>query len=224
MDAQTMLSLLKELDQKEILERYEKCTDQEKAEFLTHFNYIEKTCPGGVKDYIQRAKVLLENSKNNVNPFKDFTPSIPTGFNINVGDEQFLELDKSGMDQIKDTVFVMVAGGLGERLGYPSIKIGIQTDLITLRPFIEVYIDIIKAYEARVHKKDANLDKDWFIPLCIMTSGDTHDKTVKLLEEHQNFGLKKDQIVLVKQEKCPAILDNECHLSLKKDTSFFKKR
>ena len=56
MYATTMLSLLKELDQKEILERYEKCTDEEKAEFLTHFNYIEKTCPGGVKDYIKELK------------------------------------------------------------------------------------------------------------------------------------------------------------------------
>ena len=217
MDAQTMLSLLKELDQQEILTRYESSTTEEKEKFLEHFNYIDKTCPGGVKDYIKRAKVLLENSKNNVNPFGDYTPSIPTGFNINVGDAQFLELDKLGMDQIKDTVFVMVAGGLGERLGYPSIKIGIQTDLITLRPFIQVYIDIIKAYEDRVHKTQQTLDKNWFIPLCIMTSGDTHDKTVALLEENDNFGLKKNQIVLVKQEKCPAILDNECHLSLKKD-------
>ena len=218
MDATTMLSLLKELDQQEILTRYESSTKEEQEKFLEHFNYIEKTCPGGVKDYIKRAKVLLENSKNNVNPFGDYTPSIPTGFNINVGDSQFLELDKLGMEQIKDTVFVMVAGGLGERLGYPSIKIGIQTDLITLRPFIQVYIDIIKAYEDRAHKTHQSLDKNWFIPLCIMTSGDTHDRTVQLLEENDNFGLKKNQIVLVKQEKCPAILDNECHLSLKKDT------
>ena len=217
MDEQTMLSLLKELDQQEILSRYEKASKEEKDEFIKHFNYINETCPGGVKDYIKRAKVLLENSKNNVNPFGDYTPSIPTGFNINVGDSQFLELDKIGMEQIKDTVFVMVAGGLGERLGYPSIKIGIQTDLITLRPFIQVYIDIIKAYEDRAHKSKSDLDKNWFIPLCIMTSGDTHDKTVQLLEENNNFGLKPKQIVLVKQEKCPAILDNECHLSLKKD-------
>ena len=217
MDEQTMLSLLKELDQQEILSRYEKASQEEKDQFIKHFNYIDETCPGGVKDYIKRAKVLLENSKNNVNPFGDYTPSIPTGFNINVGDSQFLELDKIGMEQIKDTVFVMVAGGLGERLGYPSIKIGIQTDLITLRPFIQVYIDIIKAYEDRVHKANSDLDKNWFIPLCIMTSGDTHDKTVQLLAENNNFGLKPKQIVLVKQEKCPAILDNECHLSLKKD-------
>ena len=192
MDESTMLSLLKELDQQEILNRYESSTKEEQEKFLEHFNYIEKTCPGGIKDYIKRAKVLLENSKNNVNPFGDYTPSIPTGFNINVGDSQFLELDKLGMEQIKDTVFVMVAGGLGERLGYPSIKIGIQTELITLRPFIQVYIDIIKAYEDRVHKThQTNLDKNWCIPLCIMTSGDTHDKTVQLLEENDNFGLKK---------------------------------
>ena len=192
MEESSMLSLLKELDQQEILTRYEKCSDEEKKEFLAHFNYIEQTCPGGVKDYIKRAKVLLENSKNNVNPFGDYTPSIPTGFNINVGDSQFLELDKLGMEQIKDTVLVMVAGGLGERLGYPSIKIGIQTDLITLRPFIQVYIDIIKAYEDRVHKnKNLSLEKNWCIPLCIMTSGDTHDRTVQLLEENDNFGLKK---------------------------------
>ena len=64
MDESAMLSLLKELDQTEILNRYEKCSEQEKTEFLSHFNYIEKTCPGGIKDYIQRAKVLLENSQH----------------------------------------------------------------------------------------------------------------------------------------------------------------
>lgn len=49
-----------------------------------------------------------------------------------------------------------------------------------------------------------------------MTSGDTHDKTVKLLKKHKNFGLRQDQIVIVKQEKCPALIDNDCHLALKK--------
>ena len=38
MDAQTMLSLLKELDQQEILTRYESSTTEEKEKFLEHFN------------------------------------------------------------------------------------------------------------------------------------------------------------------------------------------
>ena len=212
------MNLLTEINQTEIIERYKSSSEQEKKDFIAHFMNVEKACPGGIKDYIRRAKILLENSKNDVNPFKDYKPSVPTGLNINVGDNQFFELEKLGIKEIKDTVFVMVAGGLGERLGYPSIKIGIPTELITLRPFIEVYVDYIKAYEDRVRKMGA-VDKDWFIPLCIMTSGDTHDRTVKLLEEKENFGLRKDQIILIKQEKCPAIMDNECHLSSKKDKS-----
>lgn len=216
MDAAAVLKLLEELKQDEVIKRYKSSSEKEQKDFVTQFNFLEKTCPGGIKDYVTRAKKLLEDSKNNVNPFNDYTPEVPLGFNIKVGDAQFFELDKLGFEQIKNTVFVLVAGGLGERLGYPDIKIGLQSELITLRPYIEVYIDYIKAFEDRIKKKE-KVGKDWFIPLCIMTSGDTHDKTVALLDKCKNFGLPKDQIVIVKQEKCPALIDNECHLALKKD-------
>ena len=72
----------------------------------------------------------------------------------NGGTDEFFELDQLGFEQIKDTVFVLVAGGLGERLGYTGIKIGLQNDLITLRTYIEVYTDYIKAYEDRIRKKE----------------------------------------------------------------------
>ena len=61
------------------------------------------------------------------------------------------------------------------------------------------------------------MEENWYIPLCIMTSDDTHNKTVALLEKNKNFGLKENQISIVKQEKCPAIIDNECHLALVKN-------
>lgn len=47
-----------------------------------------------------------------------------------------------------------------------------------------------------------------------MTSGDTHADTVELLEKHNNFGMNKNQIVILKQEKVPAIIDNDAHFSL----------
>ena len=193
MDAQTILDLLKELNQNEIIERYNKASEQEQKDFICQYNQLEKTCPGGIKDYLKRAKVLLEDSKNNVNPFQDYTPEVPLGFNIKVGSDQFYELDKLGFDQLQNTVFVLVAGGLGERLGYPDIKIGLQTELLTLRTYIQVYTDFIKAFEVRIKKKNKDIKDNWFIPLCIMTSGDTHEKTVALLEKCNNFGLKKEQ-------------------------------
>ena len=216
MNESQILDLLKELNQIEIIEKYKISNEEEKKNFIEQFNYLQKATPGGIKDYIKRAKILLEESKNNINPFKDYTPEVPLGFDIKVGSDQFYELDKLGFEQIENTVFVLVAWGLGERLGYPDIKIGIETDLITKRKFIEIYIEYIKAFENRI-KKNKKKDENWFIPLCIMTSDDTHNKTLELLNKNENFWLKENQISIVKQEKCPAILDNECHLALIKD-------
>ena len=152
MNESQILDLLKELNQIEIIEKYKISNEEEKKNFIEQFNYLEKATPGGIKDYIKRAKILLEESKNNINPFKDYTPEVPLGFDIKVGSDQFYELDKLGFEQIENTVFVLVAGGLGERLGYPDIKIGIETDLITKRKFIEIYIEYIKAFENRIKK------------------------------------------------------------------------
>jgi len=41
-----------------------------------------------------------------------------------------------GLPELKNLCFVLVAGGLGERLGYSSIKIGIPLELITGETFL----------------------------------------------------------------------------------------
>ena len=94
MNESQILDLLKELNQIEIIEKYKISNEEEKKNFIEQFNYLEKATPGGIKDYIKRAKILLEESKNNINPFKDYTPEVPLGFDIKVGSDQFYELDK----------------------------------------------------------------------------------------------------------------------------------
>jgi UDP-sugar pyrophosphorylase len=135
---------------------------------------------------------------------------------MTVGNQEFYELEKIGFEEIAQTGFVLVAGGLGERLGYNDIKIGIQTDLVTERVFIKVYIQYLLAYEKRMRKLHNNEDPNFCIPLCIMTSDDTHLKTVQLLEENNYYGYKKENLSIVKQEKVPALLNNDCHMSLVK--------
>ena len=219
MEEKTVLDLLHELNQDHIIAKYNSATPEEKKNFIIQFNELDKVCRGGIKDYLQRAKILLEASKNKVNNFSDTTIEIPDDIpHIEIGTDEFFELDQLGFNQLKDTVFVLVAGGLGERLGYTGIKIGLQNDLITLRTYIEVYTDFIKAYEDRIRKKEREkIDKDWYIPFCIMTSGDTHDETISLLKTHNDYGMRPGQISIVKQNKIPAILDNDCHLALEHD-------
>lgn len=47
-----------------------------------------------------------------------------------------------------------------------------------------------------------------------MVSDDTHDRTVKILEENDYFGLAKEHVELVKQENVPALLDNDGNIAL----------
>jgi UDP-sugar pyrophosphorylase len=217
MNLNHVIELLEEVGQKEIVSKLKNVSVEEQNEFVNQLNHLDKACRGGIKNYIKRAKTLLEKSKNKQNSFHQYKIEVPYDIpNIDIGSEEFYELEKLGFNQLKDSVFVLVAGGLGERLGYKGIKIGLQTELLTLRSYLELYIEHIKAYEDRIRKKE-NLPSEWYIPFCIMTSGDTNEGTIKFLKEHSNFGMKENQITLIKQEKIPAILDNECHLALRED-------
>lgn len=52
------------------------------------------------------------------------------------------------------------------------------------------------------------------MPLAIMVSDDTHDRTLALLEANQWFGFPKDQLSLLKQEKVASLLDNDARLAI----------
>jgi UDP-sugar pyrophosphorylase len=219
LDETQVLELLKELNQLTILKEYEGRSSEERQELISQINRFETVLPGGLRDYIKRSKHLLLNSKNSVNPYNDYTPSIPQGAKITIGDDKFHHYEALGMNELMHTGFVLVAGGLGERLGYDGIKIGIPVDLITKRTYMEVYTDYIKAYEKWV-RKQCNLPETWYIPLCIMTSDDTYSKTLELLKANKNYGLFEHQIEIVKQEQVPAILDNDCNMALRSDSKF----
>ena len=166
--------------------------------------------PGGLKEYVARAKKLLQDSANNANPFEGFTPSVPSGEQVDFAPGEYLDkLESEGMEQIGKCGFVLVAGGLGERLGFSSIKVGLPVSILEPQYcYLNYYLDYIQAFSKRAGKA---------LPLCIMTSGDTHDRTVALLEQNNYFKFPKDRITLVKQEKVPALIDNEARFCLGKE-------
>ena len=57
------------------------------------------------------------------------------------------------------------------------------------------------------------LGKAITIPFAIMTSGDTHDRTVALLAQNNNFGMGEDQIEILQQKKVASLADGDAHLS-----------
>jgi UDP-sugar pyrophosphorylase len=81
---------------------------------------------------------------------------------------------------------------------------------LTEKSFLKYYCEYVRAYELKFCQGQT-------IPFAIMTSEDTHDKTVELLEANKYFGLNKDQVFLLTQEKVPALIDNEAHFNLLPD-------
>ena len=80
--------------------------------------------PGGLKNYIVKARQLLEDSKLGVNPLEGWQPSIPDGEKFEeLNTPKYRATEKKGIPLLGQVGFVLVAGGLGERLGYNGAKV-----------------------------------------------------------------------------------------------------
>lgn len=77
---------------------------------------LDSSYPGGLQEYVKRASSLLSSDEN---PYEGWNIDIPQGFSYDVHNEaQRTQLEALGAEELQHTCFVLLAGGLGERLGY----------------------------------------------------------------------------------------------------------
>mmetsp|Transcript_26451 Transcript_26451/g.30747 ORF Transcript_26451/g.30747 Transcript_26451/m.30747 type:complete len:718 (+) Transcript_26451:241-2394(+) len=195
--------------------------DEGKMELTEQLADLDISYPGGLTAYLSKARILLKESADGTNPFTDFSASVPSGESLSYDQPNpeshtgmtFSEAEQMGLTGIKDVAFVLVAGGLGERLGYSGIKLSLETNLLTNKSYLEIYIKYIQAMQHMAEKKTG--ESNIKIPLVIMTSGDTDPMTRQLLADNNNFGMDEDQIQIVCQDKVAALKDSVAGLSLK---------
>ncbi len=179
---------------------------------------LDSSYPGGLEAYTSKARVLLKESADGVNPFEEFEAVIPEGEMLSYdgkGTMPFSEAEQLGIEAMSGVVFVLVAGGLGERLGYSGIKLSLETNLCTNVCYLEIYVRYIQAMQHLARKQSGR--NDIRIPLVIMTSGDTDELTRKLLKDNSNFGMDEDMVTIVTQDKVPALKDGNAGLALEED-------
>lgn len=181
--------------------------DDAKAAFLKSLRRINGSYPGGLSGYISNARKLLAETRTGANPFEGFVPHQPDKVDLTRFDSEYDRYEALGKAHFSKTAVVLVAGGLGERLGYSGIKLDIPVEVTETTSYIAHYAACLKAMEARMAVPEP-------VPFIIMVSDDTEIKTRASLEAGNWFGLKKEQVHILKQELVPAIADNDGRLAL----------
>lgn len=210
-DGEAELSnLLISLKQEHLFSGWEEVgiNDDMKHKFFLQVQQIHSSYPveGGLSAYISRARNLLAKSKSGENPFEGWTPEVPSGMLLEPLSDDYIKLESEGLNQVALCGFVLVAGGLGERLGYSGIKVELPTETVTNTCYLNLYCKQILAIQNRYGKGRK-------VQFAIMVSDDTMAKTQALLSSNNYFGLTPEQVSLMKQEKVAALSDNDATIA-----------
>ncbi|KAJ8604892.1 hypothetical protein CTAYLR_004303 [Chrysophaeum taylorii] len=172
--------------------------DEGKKRLMRGLVKADKAYVGGLEKYVEKARKLLAESARGDNAFEGLTPSVPEG-EVLAYDDNLGAAEEVGFAAAKGLGFVLVAGGLGERLGYEGIKLELPVEGATGVSFIQLYLDYISALSKRVGRE---------LPLAIMTSDDTDEATRKLAGDLPN-------VEIIKQDKVPALVDASARFAVK---------
>ena len=211
--AKDATTLLAEIGQSHLTADWtDETSEEDKARFFAQIQQLNGSYPGGIKAYVDNGRRLLADSKNGVNPLEGWSPAVPTGASLEFASPEFSEYEMLGSEQLSRCAFVLVAGGLGERLGFSGIKVALPWQTTSGETYLELYIRSILALERAAAPQSPG--KPTKLPLAIMVSDDTAKRTEELLKANDYFGMDASQVTLMKQEKVPCLSDNEARLAL----------
>ena len=167
---------------------------------VSHFN---QNYPGGLRFYCQKGRDLVSKQSN----FEEMEISMPQNLDYVEWNEQYENLEASVASRLSEVAFVLVAGGLGERLGFPGIKLSISCEFGTGKTFLELYLEYLKAFSV--------LSKNQKVNLLIMTSASNHEMTLDFIERlqiQQRFAKHVTISFVTQALPMPCFKDIECNL------------
>lgn len=133
---------------------------------------------------------------------------LPESATASVLDSQSSDIEKwydSGLDLIADNkvAVVLMAGGQGTRLGSSAPKGCFNIGLPSEKSLFQIQAERIWKVQQLAGKKHGK--KNVEVPWYVMTSGPTRAPTEKFFQEHDYFGLQKDNVMIFEQGVLPCI-------------------
>ena len=142
-----------------------------------------------------------QNEENKLEPL----PESATASILDSNKEDIDSWYSSGLDIVAEgqVAVVLMAGGQGTRLGSSAPKGCFNIGLPSQKSLFQIQAERIWKVQQLAEKKSGK--KNIVIPWYVMTSGPTRGPTERFFQEHDYFGLCKDDVLIFEQGVLPCI-------------------
>ncbi|KAI4106005.1 MAG: hypothetical protein L6R37_002466 [Teloschistes peruensis] len=181
---------------------YEELSVAEKAGL---FELLKSFDPDHINELADKALNPPKTSDDEREAKLEPLPEDATASIIDSKDEDIQSWYTSGLELVSkgQVAVVLMAGGQGTRLGSSAPKGCFDIGLPSQKSLFQIQAERIWKVQQLAEKESGK--KDIAIPWYVMTSGPTRRPTEQFFEEHQYFGLQKDNVSIFEQGVLPCI-------------------
>ena len=188
--------------QDQVLAFYDTLETAEKARLYEQLCSID---PNHINEITDKALHPPKNSDHEGEPKLEPLPESATASLLDAKPEDIESWYSSGLELIADNkvAVVLMAGGQGTRLGSSAPKGCFDIGLPSKKSLFQIQAERIRKVQQLAGKKHSK--NNVLVPWYVMTSGPTREPTQKFFEEHNYFGLQKDNVMIFEQGVLPCV-------------------
>ena len=200
-EVKTLKDKYKENGQEQVLTFFDDLSDSDKAALYQQLSGINPKYINEISEKALHPPPQKEDPENKLEP-------LPESAVASVLDSKPEDLEKwyaQGLDLVAENkvAVVLMAGGQGTRLGSSAPKGCFNIGLPSEKSLFQIQGERIWKAQQLAEKKHGK--ENVVIPWYVMTSGPTRGPTEKFFEEHNYFGLSKDNVMIFEQGVLPCI-------------------
>ncbi|KAI1609123.1 UDP-N-acetylglucosamine pyrophosphorylase [Exophiala viscosa] len=200
-ELKTLRQKYEKAKQEHVFAFYDQLNTQEKASLFDQLSTFDPDRINVLAD-----KALHPPTASGEEPSIEPLPESASASVLDASKEQTEEWYNAGLGHIaKNTVaLVLMAGGQGTRLGSSDPKGCFDIGLPSHKSLFQMQAERILKLQ-QLAKHHASLSTEPIVPWYVMTSGPTRAPTEKYFEEHNYFGLSKENVIIFEQGVLPCI-------------------
>ena len=189
-------------NQDQVLAFYDELSAAEKAGLYQRLSSID---PKHINEIADKALHPPQATKEDKEPKLEPLPDSSTASLLDSKAEDIDDWYNAGLDLVVkgQVAVVLMAGGQGTRLGSSAPKGCFNIGLPSEKSLFQLQAQRIWKVQQLAEKKSGK--KNMVIPWYVMTSGPTRKPTEQFFEEHDFFGLGRDDVMIFEQGVLPCI-------------------